>query len=83
MNDQMPTVLTVEELAAELRIGRDAAYGLVRDGEVFGRRIGRSIRVPRAALERYLAGEPQVGTPEPAHQERGATVTPLRARNTP
>lgn len=63
-------VLTVEELAAELRIGRNAAYRLVTtERAIFAVRIGRSIRIPRVALERYLAGEDQA--PAAPEAERG------------
>ncbi len=50
-----PAVLTIPELAAELRIGRNAAYELVARGDIYGVRIGRSIRVPRRALELFLS----------------------------
>ncbi len=50
-------VLTVAEAAIFLRVGRSAAYEEVRIGEIPSIRIGRSIRVPRLALERRLAGE--------------------------
>lgn len=50
-------VLTVEEAAAELRIGRSAAYEAVRRGELPAVRIGRSLRVPRHLLEALLNPE--------------------------
>jgi excisionase family DNA binding protein len=46
----LPPVLTVEEAATVLRISRGSAYEAVRTGELPHVRIGRSIRVPRAAL---------------------------------
>ena len=56
----MPDFLTVEEAARILRIGRTAAYEQTRRfEETDGRegipiiRVGRLIRVPRAALERW------------------------------
>ena len=51
-----PLVLTVEEAAKALRIGRTAAYEAVRRGEIPSVRIGRSLRVPRHALEKLLGG---------------------------
>lgn len=50
----LPAVLTVEEVAAELRLSRGAAYAGVRAGEIPAIRIGRSLRVPRHALEQML-----------------------------
>lgn len=59
-----PDVLTVEEAAQILRIGRNSAYGLARrwidsGGEegLPAIRLGRCLRVPRSALERLLDGE--------------------------
>lgn len=51
------TILTVKELAEYLRIGRDSAYGLVRSGQIRSVRIGRQIRIPRAAVDVYLSGQ--------------------------
>jgi excisionase family DNA binding protein len=53
-------VLTVDELAAELRIARRSAYDLVASGQIRSVRIGRAgkgIRVPRSALNEFLAGQ--------------------------
>ncbi len=59
--DQLPDVLTVEEAARVLRIGRGAAYALARQYQDSGGReglpvvrLGRSLRVPRAGLLRLL-----------------------------
>lgn len=60
---ELPAVLTVEEAAKLLRIGRGAAYEAVRKGEIPSVRVGRSIRVPRRALLELL-GEPAAGTKE-------------------
>lgn len=49
-------VMTVEEGAAFLRIGRNALYDAIGRGEVPHRRIGRMIRLSRAALVRWLEG---------------------------
>lgn len=57
----LPAVLTVEEVADVLRIGRTAAYQAVKAGEIPSLRLGRKIRVPRAALERLL--EPDASPP--------------------
>jgi excisionase family DNA binding protein len=52
-------VMTVEELAAALRIGRRQAYELVRNGSVPGvlRLGGRSIRISRAAFKGWVGDE--------------------------
>ncbi|WP_240432435.1 helix-turn-helix domain-containing protein [Rubrobacter indicoceani] len=42
------------EVAKELRIARSRAYELVATGEIPAVRIGRSVRVNRKELERWL-----------------------------
>ncbi|MGQ0846131.1 MAG: excisionase family DNA-binding protein [Sporichthyaceae bacterium] len=48
-------VLTVEEAADDLGIGRTLMYALIRDGAVESVRIGRLRRVPAEALSEYVA----------------------------
>lgn len=50
-----PPFLTVQEVATYLRIGRNQCYAAIARGEIPAIRVGRSVRVPRAALLR-LAG---------------------------
>jgi hypothetical protein len=57
--DDLPDFLTVEEAAAVLRIGRTSAYLLSQRWRISGgrtglpvQRVGRLLRVPRAALLR-------------------------------
>lgn len=59
-----PEVLTVEEAAAILRIGRSCAYALARQFRSSGGReglpvikLGRHLRVPRSGLDRLLDAE--------------------------
>ncbi|MEK6437556.1 helix-turn-helix domain-containing protein [Pseudonocardia sp. T1-2H] len=59
MNDtpQVPPlclVLTIEEAAERLRIGRTLMYALVSAGEVESVRIGRLRRIPADALTTYV-----------------------------
>ena len=53
--------LKVPEVAAVLRIARGRAYELVAAGEIQSVRIGRSVRVNRGELDRWLAGRRQPG----------------------
>ena len=50
-------VITVEQFADALQIGRRQAYALVNSGAIYSARIGRSIRIPKAAVVRFLDGE--------------------------
>ena len=51
---ELPIVLTIEEAAGVLRIGRTAAYEAARRGDLPVVRVGRSLRVPRHRLEAML-----------------------------
>jgi excisionase family DNA binding protein len=52
----LPDVLTVDQAARFLGIGRNSAYEAVRRGELPHIKVGRSIRVSRAGLKRMLNG---------------------------
>lgn len=68
--DVLPLVLTVEEAAALLRVGRSTAYEAVRRGQIAGAiRIGRTIRIPRSALAELL-GEAVCGQPAERREAR-------------
>ena len=67
--DELPALLTVEETARVLRIGRTAAYELARRDLANGGseglrvvRVGRLLRVPRAALEDLVGGPSTIPT---------------------
>ena len=55
--DDLPLMLTVDETCPVLGLGRGTVYGLIREGVIPSVKLGRSVRVPRAALERMLDGE--------------------------
>lgn len=52
--ENLPLLLTVHDLASLLRIGRNAAYQLVKDETVRSIHVGRSIRIPREAFVQFL-----------------------------
>ena len=47
-------LLTPEEAAKVLRIGRTTVYALMKSGELRPVHIGRSCRIPQAEVERYV-----------------------------
>jgi excisionase family DNA binding protein len=66
-----PLLLTPEEAAHVLRVGRTTIYALMMAGELRAIHIGRSCRLSRAELERYVRRleAPGVGllpSPDPA-----------------
>ena len=47
---RLPVMLTVKEVAAILRVGRNQLYQAIARGELRAVRIGRTIRIPKTAL---------------------------------
>jgi excisionase family DNA binding protein len=60
-------LLTPEEAAGALGVGRTTLYGLLRTGAVASVRIGGSRRVPTSAVEHYVRG---LTTPAAEARER-------------
>ena len=54
--DDSDDVLTVDQAARLLRVGRNQLYEAIGRGEIPHRRIGRSIRLSRLALTHWLQG---------------------------
>lgn len=52
--DSLPAILTIEEVASFLRIGRASAYRAARRGDLPCVRIGKTLRVSRDRLLRWL-----------------------------
>lgn len=55
-----PLLLTVEQAARMLTIGRTALYHLIWAGELQPVRIGRSVRFTPAQLERFINDRAEV-----------------------
>ena len=49
-----PIFYRPDEVAERLRLSRSKTYAAIQSGEIPSVRIGRSVRVPRAALERWV-----------------------------
>ena len=47
-------ILTVEEVADILYVGKNTVYSLLQSGELRAFRIGKSWRIPRFCLEEYI-----------------------------
>ena len=82
MNER-PPFFTVEEAAEIVRIGRTLAYQLAARFEATNGaeglpvlRIGRLLRVPRAALETWAGAELTATTPHPAPEQPDPPVPP-------
>ena len=71
-----PLLLTPEETAQVLRVGRTNVYALMKAGELHPVHIGRSCRISRAELERYvrrLDGPQPSALPRPRRHRRTST----------
>ena len=61
--DGLPAVLTVEELAALLRVNRKTLYAAIAQGAIPGVvRVGNTIRVARDPVLLWLSGEGRVSS---------------------
>lgn len=87
--EELPELLTVEEAAGVLRIGRTLAYELARQWEATdGRdglpvmRLGRVLRVPRRQLQRLIDGDLTTG-PLPVVPEAVRTRPRTRTHHRP
>jgi len=54
-------LLTVNDVCHATKLGRTTVYALVRSGELPVVRIGRSVRVRRETLDRWLESQEDVG----------------------
>ena len=69
-----PLLLTPEEAADVLRLGRTTVYALMKAGELRAVHIGRSCRLSRSELERYVRGlETPRTTPRAPRRTRTGT----------
>lgn len=57
--NELPAVLTVEEMRHFLGVSRPVAYQLVQRRDFPAIRIGRAIRVPREALLQWVEKQTQ------------------------
>ena len=72
-------LLTPEEAARALRVGRTTVYALMKTGELRAVYIGRSCRLPVAELERYVS---RLETLRPAREHRIDQVEAGRTAST-
>ncbi|MEE6273922.1 helix-turn-helix domain-containing protein [Georgenia wangjunii] len=65
---QAPRFLTVAEVAELIRVSKMTVYRMVHAGEIPAVRVGRSFRVPQAAVEDLLSSG--VGDWQPEREAR-------------
>lgn len=52
--DDFGDILTVVEMMSVLRIGKNTAYGLLRDGAIRSYKIGKYYRIPKKCIRDFL-----------------------------
>lgn len=53
-SQNIPDVLTVNEVAEFLKVSKKSVYALLQDNLIRHRKIGRIYRIPKTAIEEYL-----------------------------
>lgn len=54
MDEKPGDVLTIEELAAYLKIPKSTLYKIVREGKIPSQKVGRHWRFRKVAIDRWL-----------------------------
>lgn len=78
-----PKLLRVEEAGRVLSLGRSKTYELVRAGVLPSVRLGKSVRIPTAALEAWLARLAAGEDPEAAAAAEAVPMRPGDASRSP
>lgn len=55
-------VMTLQEVAAYLKIARSTAYKLAREGKIPGQKVGRHWRFHRVAIDEWLSDRGRAAT---------------------
>jgi hypothetical protein len=83
VSDRVPPLLTVEEAAKHLRIGRTKAYALAQEWRTTGGKsglpvvdFGHVLRVPRHQLELLIGGPLDAANQAPVRAERANDASP-------
>lgn len=71
--EELPLVLTVEELAPLLNVGRSTAYELVRSGQIKHIQVGKQYRILKEELRQFL-GLPDTPPPQEAPSLEGGRL---------
>ncbi|MDD5368165.1 MAG: helix-turn-helix domain-containing protein [Anaerolineaceae bacterium] len=65
MPNEPADILTIEEVAAYLRIPVSSVYKLAQEGKIPAQKVGRHWRFHRLTLEKWITGEGLVGSTKP------------------
>lgn len=54
MLEKYPDVLTVKDIMCILHIGKNSAYKLINENQVYYIKVGKNIRIPKKSLISYI-----------------------------
>lgn len=54
MYNEPADLITIDELCSILSIGRNAAYGLLKEEKIKAFRIGKVWKIPKMAVDEYI-----------------------------
>lgn len=79
-SNEPPLVLRVADVAHLLQLSKSAVYALIASGELPTLRVGRSVRVPRVALEEWVIARTATPVrsddqPRPIHEETRPAIS--------
>lgn len=60
MFEQYPDILSVEEACEALRVGYNAMYELLNSGKLKAFRNGRSWRIPKVSIVKYILSNAEI-----------------------
>ena len=52
--DEQASILTIDELAKYLKVGKTTLYRLAQEGKIPGQQVGKHWRFSRDAIDRWL-----------------------------
>ena len=78
--EELPQFLTVEEWRTFMRIGRSSAYDLIRQGILPVIRLGRTVRISREAVMRFVDREGRGGNDNASDGQAGGVNSPRAAQ---
>ena len=54
MFSEYPDIISVDELQEMLRIGRNTAYNMLKDGTIVSKKNGRNYIIPKASVIKFV-----------------------------
>ena len=66
--ESQPTVMTVREVAAYLRVTVSTVYKLLHGADLPGKKVGGQWRISKATIEKWLEGKEEIGERQPASE---------------